>query len=371
MTRIVVFGATGYTGRMTAEAMVRRGLKPVLAGRSAARLDLLSSELGGLEVGLADVSRPESVRDLVGEGDVIVSAVGPFVDWGDAAADAAVTAGAHYLDCAGEPPFIRRVFDHYGPRASAAGIAMLPAFGYEGVAGNLAGALALRDAGEAVRVDTGYFLTGRPRFPAGTRASLVGAMALPSFAYRDRAIRTVRGGDRYRRLPADGRRRPGVSLGGSEHFGLPRSFPALREVNAYLGWFGPLSRPLHLLSPVGFAALELPWVRAVYQAAAARYVKAARSGPTPEERARYGSHVVGIAYDARGAPVAEAHLCGVDGWDFTAAILAWGAERAAAGAMSGAGALGPVQAFGLDRLEEGCAAAGLARVKSPSALIES
>ena len=58
--------------------------------------------------------------------------------------------------------------------------------------GNLAGALALGEAGEgAVRVDTGYFYTGLLRFSPGTRASLSGAMVLPSFAFRDGVIRTV------------------------------------------------------------------------------------------------------------------------------------------------------------------------------------
>ena len=83
-------------------------------------------------------------------------------------------------------------------------------------------------------------------------------MVLPSFAFRDGAIRTVRGGDRYRTMPVDGRQRPGVAVGAAEHFTLPRSFPQLREVNAYLGWFGRLSRPLHAMSRAGFAALRAP-----------------------------------------------------------------------------------------------------------------
>jgi hypothetical protein len=116
---------------------------------------------------------------------------------------------------------------------------MLTTFGWESVLGNLAGALALLEAGEAaVRVDTGYFCTGLIRFTPGTRASLAGAMVLPSFAYRNGAIHTVRGADRYRTMPVGDRPRPGVSLGATEHFTLPRTFPQLREVNAYLGWFG-------------------------------------------------------------------------------------------------------------------------------------
>src|SRR3954449_295873 len=129
MPRTVLFGATGYTGRLVAEAMVERGLRPVLAARGREALDALAAGLGGLETLVADVSEPASVRALVERGDVLVTTVGPFQRFGRAAIDAAVDAGAHYLDSTGEGPFIREVFEVYGPRALAAGIGALTAFG--------------------------------------------------------------------------------------------------------------------------------------------------------------------------------------------------------------------------------------------------
>ena len=365
MSRIIVFGATGLTGRLTAEALVGRGRKPVLAGRSAAKLGEVARELGGgLDVAAADASEPKSLEDLVEKGDVLVSTVGPFVRWGDPPVEAAIRKGAHYLDCNGEPPFNRRIFERHGPRAAKAGVSLLTAFGWESVLGNLAGALALHEAGKAgVRVDTGYFYTGLIRFSPGTRASLSGAMVLPSFAFRDGAIRTVRGGDRYRTMPVDGRQQAGVAVGAAEHFTLPRSFPQLREVNAYLGWFGRLSRPLHAMSRAGFAALRVPGVRALYDVAARRYVKGSRGGPDAGERARSGVHVVGIAYDAQGDPLAEVHLSGIEGYEFTARILAWGADRVASGGLDRPGALGPIEAFGVDEIEAGCRDAGVTRIE--------
>jgi short subunit dehydrogenase-like uncharacterized protein len=365
MSRIIVFGATGLTGGLTAEALVARGRRPVLAGRSRARLDQLAQELGGdLDLATADASDPASLEQVVGRGDVLLSTVGPFVRWGDAPVEVAIRRGATYLDSNGEPPFNRRIFDHHGPRAAEAGVGLLTAFGWESVLGNLAGALALRDAGEsAVRVDTGYFYTGLIRFSPGTRASLSGAMVLPSFAFRDGAIRTVRGGDRYRTMPVDGMQRAGVAVGAAEHFTLPRSFPQLREVNAYLGWFGRFSRPLHAVSGVGFAALRVPGVRSLYEAAARRYVKGSRGGPDAAERARSGVHVVGMAYDAHDNQLAEVHLSGIEGYEFTARILAWGGDRVATGGLHGVGALGPIETFGIDEIEAGCREAGVTRVE--------
>jgi short subunit dehydrogenase-like uncharacterized protein len=362
--RIVLFGATGYTGCLTAEAMVERGLKPVLAARSADKLARLNAELGGgLETATADVSDPPSIGATIEPGDVLVTTVGPFVRWGHAAASVAVTSGAHYLDSTGEPTFVREVFERYGPSAEKAGIGMLTAFGYDWVPGNLAGALALRAAGPgAVRVDMGYFMLGRASRDAmsgGTAASLAGAVTAPSFAFRDGRVVTERGAKRVRSFNVNGKERQAVSAGASENFTLPRLFPQLVEVNTYLGWFGPASRPMQALSALSATAFRLPGVRRMYDSATDRLVKGSTGGPDAEARSKTSSHIVGIAYDAAGNELAEVHVTGVNGYTFTGRILAWGAEQAAGGRLTGSGALGPADGFGIDELRAGCEEAGL------------
>jgi short subunit dehydrogenase-like uncharacterized protein len=360
--RIVLFGATGYTGRLAAEAMIERGLKPVLAARSQDKLGALAEELGGeLETATADVANPPSVRALVESGDVLVTTVGPFARWGAPAAAAATTAGAHYIDSTGEPPFIREVFERYGPAAEQAGVGMLTAFGYDWVPGNLAGGLALDRAGElATRVDVGYFITGSGgSMSGGTKASLVGAISEPAFGFRDGRVQTERGAKRVRSFPVGSRQLQGVSVGSSEHFTLPRVAPRLREVNAYLGWFGPASRAMQVMSAGTSVAMKLPGVDKLWSAAGERFVQGSTGGPDAEARSKSGSHIVAIAYDAAGRPLSEVHASGVDGYTFTGRMLAWGADRVAAGALTGTGALGPVDAFGLDELVKGCAEAGI------------
>jgi short subunit dehydrogenase-like uncharacterized protein len=359
--RIVLFGATGYTGRLVAEAMVERGLKPVLAARSAERLGTLAGELGQeLETVAADVNDPQGVAGLVGPGDVLVTTVGPFVRWGEPAATAASSTGAHYLDSTGEPPFIREVFERYGPAAEKSGSAMLTALGYDWVPGNLAGALALTRAGEAAtRVDTGYFFTGEPGKPSGgTRASLVGVMSAPAFAFRDGWVQAERGARRVRTFRVRSKERSAVSVGSSEHFTLPRFAPQLREVNAYLGWFGSASRALQMVSAATELGMKVPGAERLFDAAAG-LVKGSTGGPDAAARARSGSHIVAIAYDHAGRELSEVHVTGVNGYTFTGRMLAWGAEQAAAGRIHGTGALGPADAFGLDTLVEGCRQAGI------------
>ena len=336
--RIVLFGATGYTGRLTAEAMVERGLGPVLAARSADKLARLADELGGgLETaapptwpiprawprswGRATCSLRPSARSPAG--------ARPPRAPRSAAEPTTWTRPA-------SPRFVREVFERYGPSAEKAGIGMITAFGYDWVPGNLAGALALREAGpDAVRVDTGYFMVGRASrdsMSGGTRASLVGAVADPSFAFQGGRIVTERGAKRYRTFTVRGKERPGVSAGASENFTLPKLFPQLLEVNTYLGWFGPMSRPMQAMSAANSAAFKIPGARRLYDAATSRFAKGSTGGPGEEARSKAGSHIVGIAYDAHGKQLAEVHVTGVDGYTFTGRILAWGAGQVAAAA---------------------------------------
>ena len=369
--RIVLFGATGFTGRMTAERLIAAGERPVLAGRDPERLAALAAALGApeLETVKADVLRQNSIFSMVGQGDVLVSTVGPFVKWGEPAVRAAIAAQATYLDSTGEPAFIRRVFEEFDRPAREHGAALLTAMGFDFVPGTLAGALALEEAGEAaVRVDVGYYSLGAgpDAASAGTKQSLVGVTLDPSFARRGGEIVTERGAARVRSFPVKGRERPGVSTGSAEHFTLPPVYPHLQEVNTYIGWFGPLSRAIQAGALATSLATRLPGARSVMQYTGEK-LAAATPSRTHESVTRSLSWVVAAAYDAAGEELAEVHLSGADGYDFTAGFLAWAARRAASTGVDGAGALGPLQAFGLEALQAGCAEAGLERVEAPTA----
>src|SRR3954471_3950504 len=227
--RIVLFGATGWTGALTAEALVARGARPVLAGRDPGRLAALADRLGGLDTARADVSDRAAVRGLLQPGDVLVTTVGPFLQLGEPALAAATEAGAVYLDSTGEPPFVRRVFEEFGPRAARA--TLVPAFGMDYVPGNLAGALALQEAGDrAHRLDVGYSLQGTrgQAFSRGTLVSSVGVLFEPGFAFTGGRLTTEVPGRRTWRFDAGGRSRLGVSLGGSAEPppAAPRAEPA-------------------------------------------------------------------------------------------------------------------------------------------------
>jgi short subunit dehydrogenase-like uncharacterized protein len=363
-SRIVVFGATGYTGRLAAERLVAQGERPLLGGRSESRLRELAERLGGLEWRVADVDRPESVTALLEPGDVLLSTVGPFVRWGEPALRAAIAARGVYVDSTGEPPFIRRVFDEFGPPARRAGATLLPAMGYDFVPGCLAGALALEDAGDAaVRVDVGYYaLGGGPSaLSRGTRASLAGIALERAFAYRGGRVQTVRSAERVRSFDVRGKPRPAISVGGAEHFTLPAAYPRLREVNVYLGWFAGLSRAIQVSSRASAALTAIPGVRPLLVRGGEKLAGMTGPGPAPGTTPGTKSFIAAAAYGADGEQLSGVTVAGADAYDFTAGCLAWAARRAAHDGVHATGAAGPLEAFGLAALEAGCAEAGLER----------
>jgi short subunit dehydrogenase-like uncharacterized protein len=374
--RIVLYGATGYTGALTAQAMVASGAHPVLAGRDHSRLSALAARLSqagdGTELETAVAEGPGPLRDLIGAGDVLVSTAGPFMKVGRPVVAAAVDAGAVYLDSTGEPPFIRQVFEEFGPRAERTGAVLLTAFGYDYVPGNLAGALALQAAGPAAaRVKVGYFVRGDVRggTSAGTRASAAGVLLEPGYAFRGGRIVTERIAAHVTSFTVDGVKREALSIGSSEHFALPRLRPAagvpgqvpLTDVGVYLGWFGRATRLVHYGSELAAPVSRLPGVRRALDAVAGRIQ---RSRAAPGAAAAIGSDVVAVASDANGRELAAVHLTGGDPYSFTAPMLAWAAAKAAAGAVRSAGALGPVEAFGAGPLESACADAGFHRERA-------
>lgn len=372
---ILVFGATGFTGRMVVESLVSDGRDVRIAGRSQERLEKLSGRHGGLEWCVADVKDPESVAKAAKGASVLVTTVGPYTWWGHVAADAALEAGIPYIDITGEPGWLRKVFDDYGPQAVAAGVPMLPAIGYDYVPGNLAGALALEAAGDAARsIDIGYFLTGEnsrsmKSLSGGTLRSLRASSSEEQFAFQGGVLISERGAKRVIGFELGSRKATAVSIGSTEHYTLPRLAPQLENVNAGLGWFGPASRVVSLASAFGRQAERVPGVSSIVQKITGGQGvrdtngKSDPSGPNEDSRAQARTNVVAIARDGEDREVARVHLDGPNPYDLTGKIVSWTAGRAEDGLIEGSGALGPVEAFGLDELRDACAAIGLKEIQ--------
>ena len=368
--RIVLYGATGYTGGLVLDALAGAGVPLVLAGRSASRLRPLA-ERHDADVLVADAAAPDGSMEVVlRPGNVVVSTVGPFTELGAPAVEAAVRAGAHYVDSTGEGPFIRRVFEEWGPRATGRSL-LLPAFGYDFVPGNLAAGLALRDAGSrATAVDVGYFNTGatdpRSAMSSGTTATTALIVTQPRHVYRDGRLTDAGLLPAKHRFLVDGKALPALEIAGTEAFDVPATFPHVRDVGTYLGWFGPATDVVRSLYGAAAAWARVPVAGRVAPVVSRQLARRTGVGPDEEERAASGSLVVAEARDADGQVLATVRLEGPNGYTLTGAFIAWAAVRLATDPPPATGAHGPVGAFGLDDLEAAAADMGL-RVRARTA----
>lgn len=170
-----------------------------------------------------------------------------------------------------------------------------------------------------------------------------------------------RTGSRSRTFDVAGRSRTGVSIPGSEHLALSRAYPRLGEVDVYLGLPTAVARGLQAGSLLTGAVARVEPVKQLAEGVLERVVKGSTGGPGQDARARTRSWAVAETFDDTGRVLTSVTLGGVDPYDFTAAILGWGAQTALDGGLLGTGALGPVDAFGLDALTAGAANAGFSR----------
>ncbi len=357
------FGATGFTGGLVVRALVRRQVRPVLAGRQRDRLATLAAEYDGLEILEADASDAHSVRRLVQADDLLITTVGPFLRLGWPAVAAACAGGATYLDSTGEPTFVRRVLTQLTAQAERTGARLLPAFGYDFVPGNLAAALALRESPDATTVRTGYFVRGRGGggISGGTAASAAGVLFQPGYVWRDGILRDDRPGARIHTFTAANRRWQAFSIAGSEHLFLPALYPGLRNVDVYLGWAGRYTPLVPLTSPLAAGLLRVPGASTLVDQVAKRLVPGSTGGPDEARRASAHTLAIAEALDSAGETLSQVTLDGPSPYELTAELLAWAAVRASRQDPARPGVLGPVEAFGLAELETGAASIGLRR----------
>jgi short subunit dehydrogenase-like uncharacterized protein len=140
---IVVLGATGFTGALTAEYLARNApsdCRWAIAGRSEAKLAAVRDELAAIDPELAqlplltaDVTDPASLKELAESARVVVTTVGPYLEHGEQLVAACAEAGTDYVDLTGEPEFVDRMYLAHHERAVATGARLVHACGFDSI----------------------------------------------------------------------------------------------------------------------------------------------------------------------------------------------------------------------------------------------
>lgn len=132
MTRWLLYGAYGYTGRLLVDEALRRGHQPVLAGRSPSKVKHLA-EQHGLDWLALDLADRTALERAAADFDLVLHAAGPFIHTGEAMVRACLAGKTHYLDITGEIPVFEKIYS-YHDQARRQGVALIPGVGFDVVA---------------------------------------------------------------------------------------------------------------------------------------------------------------------------------------------------------------------------------------------
>jgi short subunit dehydrogenase-like uncharacterized protein len=377
---VVVFGATGFTGALTAEYLAGAagtGARWAIAGRSAEKLDALRERLSAdVPTVIADISDPASLRDMAESTRVVITTVGPYIHYGEPVVAACAAAGTHYVDLTGEPEFVDLMWLRHHDQAQRTGAKLVHSCGFDSIPYDLGALYTVNELPQDVPLKLEGFVRVGGTVSGGTLHSAVHIMA------RLRQGRQVAGQRRKLEARPPGRTVKGITalphhdeIGGGWAIPAPTIDPitVLRSARA-LDRYGPdfsyghyivvkrLPVAAGLVAGVGgvVALAQLPPTRNLLLK-----LKDPGDGPTPEERAK-ASFTVRFRGEGGGRRVVTEVTGGDPGYGETSKMLSQAALCLAQDDLpERAGQLTPAVAMGqalIDRLV--AAGIGFATVSS-------
>ncbi|MEU6993899.1 saccharopine dehydrogenase NADP-binding domain-containing protein [Streptomyces sp. NPDC046465] len=178
---IVLFGATGFVGTLTAEhlaAHAPEGVRWSVAGRDTTKLEALRERLAAIDPACAelplvhaDVADPASLREMASHARVVASTVGPYLTYGQDLVAACAEAGTDYVDLTGEPEFVDLMYVRHDARARETGARLVHSCGFDSVPHDLGAYFTVRELPEGVPLRVDGFVRVGARFSGGTFAS--------------------------------------------------------------------------------------------------------------------------------------------------------------------------------------------------------
>ena len=222
---IALFGATGFTGRLTAEYLARHAppeTRWALAGRRREKLEQLRDELcdanpqcGDLDLVVADVEDDASVHELAQGARVVVTTVGPYTSYGEPLVAACASAGTDYVDLTGEPEFVDRMWLRYHDRAQASGARIVHSCGFDSIPHDLGAYHAVLQLPADAPIRLEGFVAAGGSLSGGTYQSAITAFSrMRQYARVSRERRRREGSPEGRRVRAfTGRARHDRDLG--------------------------------------------------------------------------------------------------------------------------------------------------------------
>ena len=184
---LVLFGATGFTGGLTAEYLARSAptdCRWALAGRSQAKLEAVRARLAAINPSLAslpllqaDVTDSGSLLAVASAARVVITTVGPYIEYGEPLVAACAGAGTDYVDLTGEPEFVDSMYVRYHEKALASGARIVHACGFDSIPHDLGARFTVLELPEGVPLRVRGMLRAGGTWSGGTFHSAITAIS--------------------------------------------------------------------------------------------------------------------------------------------------------------------------------------------------
>ena len=332
----MIYGANGYTGSLIAREAVKRGLKPLLAGRNRQAVQALAGELG-LESRVFALDDSAQVARQIDGLALVLHCAGPFSATAEVMMRACIQARVHYLDITGEIA-VFELAQSLGAQAAAAAVVLCPGVGFDVVPTDCVAAALKAAMPDATHLALGF--DSRSGMSAGTAKTSVEGLAQGGKVRRDGRIVDVGLACKVRRIDfgdglKDSMTIPWGDVSTAFHStGIP-------NIEVYLPGSPAMiarARRANLIRPL----LRLSWVQRWIKARIGRSVK----GPSEHERQQMPTYVWGEATNARGE-TKVARIRTANGYSLTASASLAVVEHLLGNAPAG-GAYTPSRLMGQD-----------------------
>ncbi len=201
---IVVFGATGFTGELTAAYLAEHApldCRWALAGRSIAKLEAVRTRLAAINPALADlellqadVADPASIAVVAASTKVVITTVGPYLQYGEPLVAACAAAGTDYVDLTGEPEFVDLMYVAHHDQAVATGARIVHACGFDSIPHDLGAYFTTQQLPTDGKVSVRGVVRSGAQFSGGTFHSAMGAMSRQGHAKKALSKRRAKEG---------------------------------------------------------------------------------------------------------------------------------------------------------------------------------
>lgn len=302
----MIYGANGYTGELAAIDAVRRGLKPVLAGRNEAAVSKLADGLG-LDYRVFSLDRPEQVSQAISGMHVVLHCAGPFSVTSQPMIRACLTEGVHYLDITGEISVFAAAYKLH-EEARRADVVLMPGAGFDVVPSDCLAASLVEALPAATKLQLAFEASGGPS--PGTAKTSVEGLGNGGCVRRDGKLTHVPLAWKTRKIPFAHAQRTGVTIPWGDVFTAFIS-TGVPEIEVYIS-----------VPPSSIANLRrLRWIQpilglGVVQSFLKNRIQKTVTGPSEDKRDSTNSQLWGEVTSADGRSVA-ATMTTPNGYDLT------------------------------------------------------